>query len=71
MAEHKKDDKKKDDKKSKPKHHSGGEMSFGMEIVLFLIALFVLWALIGKPSENKDKPLMKAANTSSATNTNR
>lgn len=63
MAEHKKEEKKKDEKKSKPKHHSSGEMSFGLQIILFLIALFVLWALFSKPSENVDKPFIKANNT--------
>ena len=57
----KKDDKKKDDKKpEKKKHKSGGELSFGMEIILFLIALFVLWVLFSKPSDNVDKPFIKA-----------
>ena len=61
----KKDDKKKDDKKKEVKksHHSGGEMSFGMEIVLFLVALFIIWALFSKPSENADKPFIKATTT--------
>jgi len=66
MAEHKKDDKKKGDKKPevKKKHH-GGEMSFGAEIILFLIALFILWAIFSKPSTNVDKPFIKdpATNT--------
>ncbi len=54
-------DKKKDDKKSKPKaHKSGGEMSFGMEILLFLLAIFVIWVFVGKPkTENADKPFIK------------
>jgi len=62
MAEHKKDDKKKDEKKKEVKksHHSGGEMNFGVEIVLFLVALFILWAVLSGPSENADKPLLKA-----------
>ncbi len=59
----KKDDKKKDDKKSKPKHKSGGEMSFGMEIILFMVAIFVLWILMGKPqTPNADKPFIKGTN---------
>ena len=55
--------KKKDDKKPAPKKHTGGEMSFGMEIILFLIAIFVIWVLVGKPrSENTDKPFIKGQN---------
>lgn len=56
MAEKKKDDK----KKPAPKHHSGGGMSFGMEVVLFVLAIFVIWMLMGKPkTENSDKPFIK------------
>jgi hypothetical protein len=63
MAEKPKD-KKKDDKKPKPKKHSGGEMSFGMELILFLVAIFVIWVLVGKPtSENADKPFIKGQAT--------
>ena len=53
----KKDDKKKEVKKS---HHSSGGMSFGMEIILFIIALFIIWAVMKKPSENVDKPFIQA-----------
>lgn len=64
MAEKKKDDKK-DIKKKKSSHHSGGEMSFGMEIVLFMVALFVLWVLVGQPkTENTDKPFIKTQTVS-------
>ena len=53
MAEKKKDDK---GKKPAPKKHSGGEMSFGLEVILFVVAIFVLWVLMGKPkTENSDK----------------
>lgn len=58
MAEHKKDNKKKDDKKKS--HHSSGGMSFGVEIIIFLIILFIVWALFSKPSEDVDKPFIKA-----------
>ena len=54
---------KKDDKKKPVKHHSGG-MSFGMEIVLFMVALFIIWVLVGQPkSENTDKPFIKGQTT--------
>lgn len=63
MAEKKKDFKK-DEKKPAPKHHSGGEMSFGMEIILFMIAIFVIWVLVGQPrTENTDKPFIKVQPT--------
>ncbi|HAQ02345.1 hypothetical protein A2467_03250 [Candidatus Nomurabacteria bacterium RIFOXYC2_FULL_36_8] len=61
MAEKPKDKK---DIKKKPAHHSGGEMSFGMELILFLVAIFVIWILVGKPrSENTDKPFIKGQST--------
>lgn len=63
MAENKKGDKKKDDKK-KSHHHSSGGMSFGVEIIIFLIILFVVWALFSKPSEDVDKPFIKAETSS-------
>ncbi|MFA6392739.1 MAG: hypothetical protein WCW54_01485 [Candidatus Paceibacterota bacterium] len=44
----------------KPKKKSGGEMNFGLEIILFIVAIFVIWVLMGKPkSENTDKPFIK------------
>jgi cytoskeletal protein RodZ len=56
----KKDEKKKDEKKPSHKKHSGGEMSFGLEVVLFVIAIFVIWLLMGKPqTENSEKPFIK------------
>lgn len=58
MAEHKREERRDDDRK--PKHHSSGGMSFGMEIILFIIVLFILWALMKKPSENVDKPFIQA-----------
>ncbi|GEM_PF-4509319 len=62
MAEKKKDDK---GKKPAPKKHSGGEMSFGLEVILFVVAIFVLWVLMGKPkTENSDKPFIKEQSTS-------
>jgi len=63
----KKDDKKKDEKKDKPKHHSSGGMSFGMEIILFMVALFILWVLFSKPSENVDKPFIQAGTVTTTT----
>ena len=60
----KKDNTKKEDKKPSHKKHSGGEMSFGLEVVLFVVAIFVLWLLMGKPqSENSDKPFIQGQST--------
>ena len=60
----KKDDKKKDDKKKKPapKHHGGG-MSFEVEIIIFLIILFIVWMMLGKHGENTDKPFIQQNET--------
>lgn len=55
---------KKEDDKKKPKKHSGGEMNFGLEVILFIVALFVVWVLVGKPkTENADKPFIKGQST--------
>jgi hypothetical protein len=56
MAEKPKE-KKSDKKKTKT---NGGEMGFGTEIIIFVVALFVIWVLMGKPrTENTDKPFIK------------
>ncbi len=53
----KKDDKKKTDK---PKKTSHGEMSFGLEVILFVIAIFAIWVFTGKPrTDTVDKPFIK------------
>jgi len=44
--------------KEKEKHsnHSGGEMHFGLEVLLFVVAVFIIWILMGgakKPPEEK------------------
>lgn len=59
MAEKSKDKK----PEVKKHHHSGGEMSFGLEIILFILAIFVVWVLVNKPTENADKPFIKGTNT--------
>lgn len=58
MAEYKKEEKRYDNKK--PKHHSSGEMNFGIEIIIFLVILFIIWAFLSKPSVDVDKPFIKA-----------
>lgn len=48
------------DEKKKPKKHTSGGMPFGLEVLLFVVAVFVVWLLVGKPkSENADKPFIK------------
>lgn len=52
MAEKSKD--KKIEKKHQ--HKSGGEMAFGMEVLLFVVAIFIIWVLMGgskKPADQK------------------
>lgn len=62
MAEKPKD--KKDDKKKKSgQHHGGGGMSFGIEIIIFLIILFIVWAMFGKRTENTEKPFIQQTET--------
>jgi hypothetical protein len=52
--------KEKKDEKKKPKKHSSGGISFGMEVLLFVLAVFIIWVLVGQPkSENVDKPFMQ------------
>jgi hypothetical protein len=49
------------DKKSekKPHHHSSGGVSFGMEIILFIVAIFILWVLTGgTKKEAPQSPLL-------------
>jgi hypothetical protein len=55
MAENKD---KKDDKKHS--HHSGGEMHFGVEVLLFVLAVFILWVLAGgaKKPADQQKPFI-------------
>ncbi|MFA6386765.1 MAG: hypothetical protein WCW04_03290 [Candidatus Paceibacterota bacterium] len=55
---------KKDDKKKKPapKHHGGG-MSFGVEIIIFLVVLFIAWMMLGKRTGNTDRPFIQQTET--------
>jgi hypothetical protein len=55
MAEKSKD--KKDEKKKS--HHSKGEMHFGLEVILFVLAIFVIWILMGgAKKKTPDEPLL-------------
>lgn len=48
--------------KNKIKTNSG-EMEFGMMVVIFLVALFAIWVLMGGPKNNDsaEKPFIKPA----------
>jgi hypothetical protein len=42
------------------KFRNKGALTFEAEVLLFLLAIFIIWVLAGKPkSENADKPFMK------------
>ncbi|MFA6251283.1 MAG: hypothetical protein WC603_01495 [Candidatus Paceibacterota bacterium] len=41
--------------KPKEKKHSGGGMSFGLEVLLFVVAIFIIWILMGGAKKDKDK----------------
>ncbi|MFA6514757.1 MAG: hypothetical protein WCT42_00630 [Candidatus Paceibacterota bacterium] len=50
-------------KEKKKSTHNGGEMHFGLEVLLFIVAIFVIWILMGgakKPIE--DKPFITPLN---------
>ena len=45
--------------KRKFKNMNGGEMSFGLEILLFIVAIFIIWVLIGgAKKETEQKPFI-------------
>jgi hypothetical protein len=41
--------------KPKEKKHSGGEMAFGLEVLLFVVAIFVIWILMGGAKKDKNE----------------
>lgn len=48
-----------EDKKKKEHHHSKGGMSFGFEVLLFVIAVFILWLLTGgAKNETPESPIL-------------
>jgi len=53
------DDKSKDKKKDSG-HHNGGEMPFFLEIVLFIVVIFIIWVLTGGTENKTDqKPFLE------------
>ena len=63
------EDKKKDKKKIEHKH-TGGEMSFGMEVLLFIVGIFILWVLTGGTKKEAPKSPLLVPKTSQTTTTN-
>ena len=44
-----------------------GEMDFGMMVLLFIVAIFVLWVLTGGPNKcESNKPFINLYNNSSS-----
>ncbi len=44
-----------------------GEMEFGMMVLLFIVAIFILWVLTGGPQKSEsEKPFINPYNNSSA-----
>ncbi len=52
MAKEKKD--KKSDSKKHSSHNKGG-VSFGVEVLLVIIIVFIIWVLTGGPSKEKNE----------------
>jgi hypothetical protein len=66
MAEKSKE-KKGEKKKS---HHHGGEIPFGLEVVLFVLAIFVIWVLMGGAKKGKvEDPFIKQTTNKIQTST--
>ena len=52
---------KKDEKKHS--HHSGGEIHFGLEVLLFIVAIFVIWVLTGGAKKTTPDNILLDKNT--------
>lgn len=61
------------DIKIEKKHHSSGGLSFGMEVILFVVAVFIIWILAGGAKKQPpESPLLVPATTNKVqTGTNR
>ena len=60
MAEKSKDKKPEEKKHS---HHSGGEMPFGLEVILFIVVIFIIWVMMGGSKKTSDqKPYITPLN---------
>lgn len=57
MAEEKPKTKKED--KKKHSNHSGGVIPFGLEVLLFVLAIFIIWILTGGvKKQTEEKPFI-------------
>lgn len=46
--------------KDKKLKYNGGEMHFGMEVLLFVLVIFIIWVFTGGPThESAKKPFVK------------
>ena len=46
------------DKDKKPTKHASGGIPFGLEILLFILLIFVIWVLTGGAKKDEDKPFI-------------
>ncbi len=37
------------------KNKNGGEMEFGVQIILFIVLIFIVWVLMGGPNKSRTK----------------
>jgi hypothetical protein len=61
----------KSDKKSKSSsHHSKGGISFGLEVILFIVVIFIIWVLAGgNKKETQEGLFINPANITPTTPT--
>lgn len=45
------------EKPKEKKHSGGGGMPFGLEVLLFVIAIFIIWILMGGAKKDKEKSI--------------
>jgi len=53
--------------KKKTSSHSSGGLSFGMEVLLFMIAIFVIWILAGGAKQKQTESPLLVPNTKQVT----
>ncbi len=52
------------DKKIEKKHHNSGGLSFGMEVILFVVIIFIIWVLTGGTKKQPpESPLLVPADS--------
>ena len=45
-------------KDKKPVEHKKGVIPFGLEVLLFVLAIFIIWVLTGGMKKKEDKPFI-------------